>query len=597
MIVIVLAVLTINLLLHRPLIDSLLFAVALAVGLSPELLPAIMSVTLSAGARRMAERGVIVRRLEAIENLGSTDVLCTDKTGTLTKGVVELTAAVDAEGRPSDRVYRLAAVNALLETGIENPLDAAIVESVRKKDASFARPEKVDEIPYDFLRKRLTIVVEDDATSHTIVTKGAFDTVLGCCSSIATPGGPLPIDNLALQRAREFYEARGKEGYRVLGVASRTLPGKRHYDRSDETDMVFEGFLLFFDPLKEGIEDTIQSLTALGIKTKIISGDNRHVTTHVARAIGLDPDRLLTGQQLNEMREEALRSVAGQIDLFAEVDPQQKERIVRALQHGGHAVAYMGDGINDAPALNAADVGVSVDQAVDVARETADIVLLRRDLDVLRQGVVDGRRTFANTLKYIEITTSANFGNMISMALATVFVPFLPLLAKQILLNNFLSDIPSITISTDNVDKEATDSPQRWDVARIWSFMLVFGLTSTAFDLATFFILLHVFHAGEALFQSTWFVVSVLTELAVVLVLRTHLPAWRSSPSRPLLCATIAIFVVALCLPYIGIAASAFGFVPIPLHLLLAGFFIVALYVGTTEMIKWRYFGRVRGRR
>jgi Mg2+-importing ATPase len=424
---------------------------------------------------------------------------------------------------------------------------------------------------------------------HVIVTKGAFESVLSCCTQVATSRGRVPV-NTAVTSARAFYEARGGEGFRVLGLATCSIPAKGHYDRSDETDMVFEGFLLFFDPPKDGIEETIRSLTALGIETKIISGDNRFVAAHVGQSIGLDPDRLLTGRQLNEMRDEALWSLARGTDIFAEVDPQQKERIVRALQHGGNAVAYLGDGINDAPALKAADVGISVDRAVDVARETADIVLLQRDLNVLGQGVLDGRRTFANTLKYIEITTSANFGNMVSMALATIFVPFLPLLAKQILLNNFLSDFPSIAISTDNVDHDATRSAQHWDIGRIWSFMLAFGLTSTVFDLITFLILLKVFGANEALFRSTWFIVSLLTELAVVLVLRTHGPAWRSAPSRPLLYSTIAVFLVALCVPFISPIASAFGFVPIPPHLLLAGLLIVVIYVGTTELVKWRYF-------
>jgi Mg2+-importing ATPase len=594
MIVIVLVVFTINLLLHRPLIDSLLFSVALAVGLSPELLPAIMSVTLSAGARRMAREGVLVRRLEAIENLGNADVLCTDKTGTLTKGAVELDAAVAPDGRQSDAVFRLAAINSLLETGIGNPLDTAIVESVRKRDGSVTVPKKVDEIPYDFLRKRLTIVVENETQpgAHTIITKGSFDTVIECCTRIASLDGPTSLDETSLHRARAFYEARGTEGCRVLGVASRTVSAKSHYDKADEEEMIFEGFLLFLDPLKGGIEETIRSLSKLGIATKIISGDNQHVAAFVGKAIGLNPQCLLTGQQLNAIRDEALWNLAAQTDIFAEVDPQQKERIVRVLQRRGHAVIYMGDGINDAPALNAADVGVSVDQAVDVARETADIVLLQRDLDVLRRGVVDGRRTFANTLKYIEITTSANFGNMISMALATLFVPFLPLLAKQILLNNFLSDFPSIAISTDNVDPQTTGSVQHWDFARIRSFMLVFGLISTAFDLVTFVVLLEVFQAGEALFQSTWFVVSLLTELAVVLVLRTHGPAGGSAPSRLLLRSTIAVFLIALGLPYIGAVEDAFDFVPIPPHLMLVALIIVAVYIGATEIAKRRYFGR-----
>lgn len=367
------------------------------------------------------------------------------------------------------------------------------------------------------------------------------------------------------------------------------------YRRDDETDMTFEGFILFFDPLKDGIEATVQSLSRLGIAVKIISGDNRHVAAHVGKAVGLDPSRMLTGRQLNETRDEAHWHLAEQTQIFAEVDPQQKERIVRALQRREHTVAYLGDGINDAPALHVADVGVSVDQAVDVARETADIVLLEPDLDVLRQGVLDGRRTFANTLKYIAITTSANFGNMISMAIATLFVPFLPLLAKQILFNNFLSDVPAIAISTDNVDADSTEVSQRWDISRIQSFMVVFGLISTVFDLVTFFVLLTIFHAGEALFQSTWFVVSLSTELAVVMVLRTHGPFWKSRPSPLLLYSTLAIFVVGVVLPYVGSTAAIFGFRPVPFHLLLATVAIVGTYVAATESAKRWFFGSAAG--
>ena len=584
-----------NLLLHRPLIDSLLFAVALAVGLTPELLPAIVSVTLSAGARQMAKRGVIVRRLEAIENLGSADVLCTDKTGTLTKGVVELNAAVDSEGLPSDRVFAYALTNSRLETGIDNPLDAAIKAAAEQRALAPADPEKIDDIPYDFARKRLTIVIKDGEGSepHLIITKGAFDTVIACCESIVLGAGTQPLDALRRDALREYYRAKGEEGYRVLGLATKRTAAKTHYDRPDETDMVFEGFLLFFDPLKEGIDATVRELERLGIAIKIVTGDNRHVAAHIAAAVGLDPSRLLTGKQLNDMRQEALWHLAEKTDLFVELDPQQKERIVRALQHRGHVVAYLGDGINDAPALHAADVGVSVDQAVDVARETADIVLLQRDLGVLRDGIVDGRRTFVNTLKYVSITTSANFGNMISMAVATLFVPFLPLLAKQILLNNFLSDFPSVAISTDNVDAGAVDLPQRWDIAGIQAFMLVFGLISTAFDFLTFALLLGFFHVGEATFQTTWFVVSLLTELAVVLVLRTKLPFWQSRPSRLLLAATAAVAALAVAVPYLDSAAWVFGFVPLPLPLLASGIAIVALYILATEIGKRWFYGRI----
>lgn len=588
----VLFVLAVNLLQQRPPIESLLFAVALAVGLTPELLPAIVSVTLSAGAHHMAGRGVIVRRLEAIENMGAIDILCTDKTGTLTKGVVELSAAADPIGGESDRVFRLAAINAEFETGIENPLDAAICKASNQRKLELGALIKVDEIPYDFLRKRLTIVVDEhgDADTHTIITKGAFDSVISCCSRIASPQGPTPIDQALLEEARSYYTARGAEGFRVLGVASRRVPAKPQYDRADEAEMVFEGFVEFLDPLKEGIEATIAKLGRLGVTTKIISGDNRHVAAHVGAAIGLDSSRLLTGRQLNETGDEALWHLAEQIAIFAEVDPQQKERIVRALQRRGHAVAYMGDGINDAPALHMADVGVSVDAAVDVARESADIVLLNRDLDVLTQGVVDGRRTFGNTLKYVAITTSANFGNMVSMAIATLFVPFLPLLAKQILLNNFLSDFPSMAISTDNVDPATADTAQRWDIGHIQSFMLVFGLISTVFDLASFLVLLKLFQTPEGLFQSAWFVVSLLTELAVVLVLRTRLPAWKSRPSGLLLVSTALTGLVAIALPYLGPVARAFGFTPLPFHLLLVSLMIVILYIAATELAKRWYF-------
>lgn len=598
MIAIVIFVFTVNLLLGRPLIDSLLFSVALAVGLTPESLPAIVSVTLSAGARRMAKRGVIVRRLDAIENLGSVDILCTDKTGTLTKGDVELNAAVDANGVPSAQVFRYAAINSRLETGIENPLDTAIVKEAERRGVSVEPSTKVDEIPYDFLRKCLTVVVaEADHPScmHLIVTKGAFDTVIACCDRVSSMAGHVPLDADVKGKLFAYYRAKGAEGFRVLGLATKQVCARQHYDRADETEMVFEGSLLFFDPLKEDIEATIGELARLGVATKIISGDSRYVAAHVGPAIGLDPSRLLTGQQLNEMRDEALWHLAEQTEIFAEVDPQQKERIVRALQHRGHAVAYMGDGINDAPVLRAADAGVSVDQAVDVARESADVVLLERDLGVLKDGIVDGRRTFANTLKYIAITTSANFGNMISMALATLFVPFLPLLAKQILLNNFLSDFPSVAISTDNVDPNTTETAQRWDIRGIQSFMLVFGLISTVFDLLTFAVLLGLFRVTEAMFQSTWFVISLLTELAVVLVLRTHLASRRSRPSNLLMISTVVVAAVAVWLPYIGMVARAFDFVPLPLHLVLFATVIVALYIVATEVAKRWYYARPLG--
>ena len=600
MVVIVLFVLTANVALDRPAIESLLFAVALAVGLSPELLPAIISVTLSNGARIMSGRGVIVRRLDAIENLGSMDVLCTDKTGTLTTGEVVLDGAADPRGEDSGEVRRLAFLNAALESGIDNPLDAAIVAAGGAVGLTTAGYGKVDEIPYDFLRRRLTLVVAPEETPgrHLVAIKGAFDNVLAVCTSMAAgDGGEAPLDDARRAELAALCAARGGDGFRVLAVASRAVEARPRYGHDDERDMVFRGFLCFRDPPKPDAAQTLAALAALGIRVKVISGDNRNVTAHVARAVGLDASAMLTGAELAAMRDEALWHRAPRTDLFVEIDPQQKERIVRALQRTGHCVGYLGDGINDAPALHAADVGISVDGAVDVARESADVILLERDLDVLRTGVEEGRRTFANTIKYISITTSANFGNMVSMALATPLLPFLPLAAKQILLNNFLSDLPSMAISTDAVDPEAVARSQRWDIVTIRRFMILFGLVSSVFDLLTFALLVLVFHAGEATFQTMWFTISLLTELVVVLVLRTRRSALRSRPSRLLLWSTATVFALTFLLPYIEPVAAVFGFVPLSAGELVAIVAIIVGYVVANELAKAWFYRRRPGRR
>ena len=596
MVAIVLFVLTVNLLLHRPLIESLLFSVALAVGLSPELLPAIVSVTLSAGARAMSKEGVIVRRLDAIENLGSMNVLCTDKTGTLTEGTVVLADATDSNGRTSATVRQLAFLNAAFETGIDNPIDAAIVSAGKQEGLSTTGHGKIDEIPYDFLRKRLTIVMVEggDAGRHLIVTKGAFLNVLSICTHVERDGAVCPLTDAIVSELSTYYEAKGEAGLRVLALASRVVSAKGAYQRDDEREMVFAGFLLFLDPPKADAARVLGDLAKLNVEVKVITGDNRFVTGHLAATVGLDPTSMLTGEALTKLDDEALWHAAPKTSVFAEIDPQQKERIVRALQRTGHSVGYLGDGINDAPALHAADVGISVDQAVDVARESADIILLKRDLDVLRTGVVDGRRTFANTLKYISITTSANFGNMVSMAIAAPLLPFLPLVAKQILLNNFLSDVPSMAISTDRVDVGRVTHPQRWDITLIRRYMIVFGLLSSAFDLLTFAALLLLFHAGEATFQTTWFVVSLLTELGVVLVLRTRGPAWRSRPSDLLLWTTVAATAFALATPFFGRVSALFGFVrlsPVEMGTVVG---IVIAYLAATELAK-RWFFRAHG--
>ncbi|MEO6340185.1 MAG: magnesium-translocating P-type ATPase [Caulobacteraceae bacterium] len=596
MVLVVIFVLTMNHLLGRPFLDSLLFAVALGVGLSPELLPAIISVTLSAGAQRLAKSGVIVRRLEAIENLGSMTIFCTDKTGTLTEGRIRLEEAVDPNGLPSPAVGRLAFLNAAFETGIENPLDEAIVAWGRENRQVTDGHIKVDEIPYDFTRKRLTIVVQEpDGGDHRLmITKGAFAEVIASCATWRAPDGEAPLDAAARTRVTAYFQKRGEEGFRVLALATRRMDVRPDYVIADEAEMCLTGLLVFMDPPKPEAATAIRDLAALGVEVKVISGDNRHVVAYVANALGLGDRRLITGDQLAKIKDEALWNVAAQTTLFAEVDPQAKERIIRALQRTGHSVGYLGDGINDAPALYAADVGISVEKAVDVARESADVVLLSRDLDVLRQGVIGGRRTFANTLKYICITISANFGNMVSMAIAAPLLPFLPMTAAQILLNNFLSDLPAVTLSSDSVDDSQVSHAQGLSIGDIQRFMIVFGLISSAFDLLTFGLLFWVFKAGAATFQTAWFVISLLTELAVLLVLRTQQPAWRSRPARLLVWSTVAVAALALAAPYLGSVSSLFGLAPLPPTLLAALVLTLAGYAVVTELAKQRFFRHVR---
>jgi Mg2+-importing ATPase len=433
-----------------------------------------------------------------------------------------------------------------------------------------------------------------DANRHLVVTKGAFSNVIAICTHVERDGAEVVLTEAVRAELSAYYEAKGTAGLRVLALATRAVSAKGCYQRDDEAEMVFAGFLLFLDPPKADAARVLGDLAKLHVEVNDITGDNRFVTAHLARTVGLDATSMLTGDALSKLNDEALWHAAPRTSLFAEIDPQQKERIVRALQRTGHSVGYLGDGINDAPALHAADVGISVDQAVDVARESADIILLKRDLDVLRTGVEDGRRTFANTLKYISITTSANFGNMVSMALAAPLLPFLPLVAKQILLNNFLSDVPSMAISTDRVDADRVTHPQRWDLRQVRRYMIVFGLISSAFDLLTFAALLLIFRAGEATFQTTWFVVSLLTELGVVLVLRTRGAAWRSQPSSLLLWTTAAATVFGLAVPFFGAPSRLFGFVPLSSFEMGTAVAIVVAYLAATEGVK-RWFFRAPG--
>jgi Mg2+-importing ATPase len=590
MIAIVLVVVLVNLALERPTIETLLFAVALAVGIAPELLPTILTITLSKGAQLMAREGVIVRRLNAIENLGSMEILCCDKTGTLTEGLVRVAGTFDAAGQASSAVFTLAALNAMHETGLANPLDAAILTEREKTGVALPAVTKLDEMPYDFARKRLSVVLEEAGRPDSlIVTKGAVQNVLDISDRVQAGGGELPLTGESREKILETFAAWSREGFRVLGIATRRLPRKPAYDRSDEAGLAFAGFILFFDPPRDDAHETLDVLRGLGVRVKIITGDNQFVSRHVAESVGLKVEHLATGADLDLMSDEALWRSAPDIEVFAEVDPNQKERIILALRRTGHVVGFLGDGINDAPALHAADVGISVDQAADVAKDAADLVLLEHSLEVLSRGISEGRRTFANTLKYILVTTSANFGNMISMAAASFFLPFLPLLAKQILLANFLSDIPAIGISGDRVDEEWEHTPHRWDIGMIRRFMIQFGLLSSLFDGITFLALLAMSESQEELFRTGWFVESLLTELAVFLVIRTHRPFYKSRPGRFLLSSTLALIVLAIALPYLPYA-SVFGFTPLPAAVMLVLLGITGMYVAAAELLKHRLY-------
>jgi Mg2+-importing ATPase len=594
MVVMVVLVLAINIFLAKPPIDSLLFALALAVGLTPELLPAIISITLSHGAQQMAKHGVIVRRLNAIENFGSMDVLCTDKTGTLTEGVVRLDGAFDLDGQPSSTVLNYTFLNSQYQTGLTNPLDDAIIASAQHAGLKNGAEQKIDEIPYDFVRKSLSVVTANPQGQRTLITKGALENILKICSQVQSGGESHPLDGKTLAGIEQRYNDWSEKGFRVLGVATKSLEGKAaSYSIADENGLSFIGFLLFFDPPKADVQKAIVDLASRGVQIKIITGDNEKVARHVAEAVHLPPMGLLTGGALNSMSDEALWQAAERTNIFAAVDPNQKERIILALRKTKHVVGYMGDGINDAPALHAADVGISVDTAVDVAKEAADFVLLKQDLGILREGIDVGRMTFANTLKYILTTISANFGNMFSMAGASLLLPFLPMLAPQILLENFLSDIPSTAIASDNVDPEWVAKPRRWNTTFIRDYMVLFGLVSSIFDFLTFGVLLFLFHASPVEFRTGWFVESLLTELVIALVVRTRRVFFRSRPGKLLLVSTLIFIGVTFVLPYLPFN-FLFGFIPLPAPLMLMMCGLIALYVIVTEIAKKYFYSRMK---
>jgi Mg2+-importing ATPase len=587
--ILVVIIFAINVYLHRPVLEAFLFSLALAVGLTPQLLPAIISINLAHGAKKMAQKKVIIKRLASIENFGSMNIICSDKTGTLTEGIVQVESALDVNGNKSERAFFYAYLNAFYETGFTNPIDEAIL---KYKKIDLSDYSKQDEIPYDFLRKRLSIaVIHGD--SHFMVTKGALTNILDVCSSVETNEGSI-IDITSMQdQIQKHFEEFSNQGFRTIGIAYKKIPMGSLIKKSDEKDMTFLGFLTLFDPPKPNITDTISSLKKLGVSLKIITGDNHLVAASLSKKMGLLDTKIITGPELRLMSDGALLRSVDSISVFAEIEPNQKERIIIAMKKAGNVVGYMGDGINDASALHAADVGISVDTAADVAKDAADIVLLEKDLGVLIEGVRQGRTTFANTLKYVFMATSANFGNMFSMAGLSLFIPFLPLLPKQILLTNLMTDFPEMTIATDRVDEQMIDYPRRWDIKAIRKFMITFGLVSSLFDFLTFGVLLLLLHANEGQFRTGWFLESVISASVIVLVIRSRKPFFRSKPGKYLLIATLSIAVITLILPFTSIG-KIFGFSPLSFTTYLLLLLIVILYVFVAEIVKTIFYKKVK---
>ena len=595
-ILLVLFVLLVSIVLHRPFLESLLFAVALAVGLTPEFLPMITTITLGRGAVHMARKNVIVKHLEAMQNFGSIDVLCSDKTGTLTSGEMSLEQHLDPFGAPCERVFVLAFLNSLHETGITNPIDEAIKERQRSDPLDTAvlkhdHPDvhdyqKLDEIPFDFERRRVSIVVSHQ-DERLLITKGAPESVVKVCTAYEVDNQQHPFDDAAQAQIEATYRDLCAKGYRVLGVAYKKVPPADIYKVTDETELILSGFLTFSDPPLPTAGSTLEALRQDGIQVKILTGDNELVTQHICTQVGLDSGRIVLGTELEKISDPALGHIVEQTSVFARVSPAQKNRIILALKSRSHVVGYLGDGINDAPSLHAADVGISVSSAVDVAKDAADFILLERGLDVLHAGIIEGRKSFGNVMKYLLMGTSSNFGNMFSMAVAVLFLPFLPMLPTQILLNNFLYDLAQVTIPTDEVDETFIRKPQRWNIKLIRDFMIYIGPLSSIYDFVTFFVLLKAFHASEQFFHTGWFVESLATQTLVIFVIRTARNPLRSKPSLALTLTTIAVVFFGTLLPYTSLG-SLIGFTPLPGVFLLFVVGAAGTYLLLVEAVKRR---------
>ncbi|HEX4875197.1 MAG TPA: magnesium-translocating P-type ATPase [Chitinophagaceae bacterium] len=581
-IILVLFIFLVNSLLKHNFLESFMFSLAVAVGLTPELLPMVMSVTMAKGSLRMAKQGVVVKKLTAIPNFGSMDVLCTDKTGTLTEDKIRLVKYTDPEGNSSEELLLLTYLNSFYQSGIRNPLDDAVIEF---RSPSVAGWEKEDEIPFDFVRKRMSVVVKHNGRLL-LICKGAPEEIMKVCKE----------DSLRLNMARQQYEALSAEGYRVLAVAIRDIEPKVKYNKQEEQELKLCGFASFLDPPKQDADETIAALQEIGVEVKIITGDNHLVTQKICSEIGLPVKGIMQGFEMDHLTDDALQLRARNTTIFSRFSPEQKNRIILALKKFHHAVGYMGDGINDAPSLKTADVGISVNSATDVAKDAADIILTHKDLLVLRDGIIEGRKTFGNTMKYVLMGLSSNFGNMFSVAAATLFLPFLPMLPAQILINNFLYDTSQVTIPTDNVDKAYTQKPQRWNLKMIYQYMLIFGLTSSLFDFATFYLLFDVLEVTEAQFRTGWFMESLGTQILVVFIIRTSLvPFIESKPGKYLVISVVTCLAIGWLLPYTGFA-TYIGFSPLPASVILMLIGLILLYLFTAELVKRFIYRRLAGK-
>ncbi|MEC4049367.1 magnesium-translocating P-type ATPase [Flavobacterium sp. SUN046] len=580
-------ILTVNLFNHKSIIESALFALALAVGMAPELLPAITTIAMSAGAKRLLEKKVIVKKLASIQNLGEVNLLCTDKTGTITEGAINVEDIVDYSGKSNEFVKKLAFWNASLESGYSNPIDEAL-KAIPITDKTL--PKKTNEIPYDFIRKRLSIAM-DTGTEQLLISKGAFPQIISICQSVLGENNNITPIEQSIANINQQYEAFGVNGLRVIAVAYKTI-SNNNITKEDEVQMVFAGFILLQDPVKSGIIDTIEKLKKLHVNLKIITGDNRNVAKAIALKLGIKQPNVMTGAELIALSVEDLKKKVKNIHIFAEVEPQQKEHIIQALRYN-FTVAYMGDGINDVGAINEADIGISVENAVDVAREAADFVLMEKDLSVLLDGIKEGRKTFANTLKYIFINTGSTFGNMFSVAIASLLLPFLPMLPKQILLTNFITDFPYLTIASDNVDEEQLNKPGKWDLKFIRNYMIIFGIHSSVFDVITFLTLFYVLKVKESAFQTGWFIESILTELFILFIIRTHKNFFKSQPGKYLFILSVLGLILTLGLPYSPLATEV-GLTPLPWANLSIMLIIVAAYIITADLLKVWFFKKYR---